>query len=68
MVDIKVFWFIEHTSLLNLKPMNSADFEEGHIEDLVFMFSFGKNHPTLFSVKIEICLVRMIKMINNTHS
>lgn len=33
MVDIKVFWFIEHTSLLNLKPMNSADFEEGHIED-----------------------------------
>lgn len=42
MVDIKVFWLIEHTSLLNLKPMNSADFEEGHIEDLVFMFSFGK--------------------------
>ena len=28
--------------LLNLKPMNSVDFEEGHIEDLVFMFSFGK--------------------------
>lgn len=42
MVDIKVFWFIEYIFLLNLKFMNLVDFEEGYIEDFVFMFFFGK--------------------------
>lgn len=48
MVEMEVLWFMEHSSLLNLKLVNPADIEGGHNKELVSMFSFRKTSCPLF--------------------